>query len=99
MPSLILPTLTSYERGGEHSDSKPHVVTADAIRRLTALEHERAMGFPDHWTACVGNEKKRRSLCGNAVVPAIAEWIGERIVGETKGDHFSSETKRSSNMR
>jgi DNA (cytosine-5)-methyltransferase 1 len=79
LPSDLLPTLTSYEKGGMHADSKPHVVTNKGIRRLTALEHERAMGFPDNWTAGL-DDRTRRALCGNAVVPAIAEWILKRIV-------------------
>lgn len=79
LPSAELPTLTSYEESGPHSDSKPHVVTPHGIRRLTALEHERAMGFPDDWTNGV-IEKRRRALCGNALAPAIAEWIGSRIL-------------------
>ena len=79
LPTSILPTLTSYEGAGIHSDSKPHVVTKDGIRRLTALEHERAMGFPDRWTAGL-EDRTRRMLLGNAVVPNVAEWIARRIV-------------------
>ncbi len=62
-----------------HADSKTHVVAKDGIRRLTPLECERAMGFPDNWTEC-GDDKERWKQLGNAVVPAIAEWIGRRIV-------------------
>jgi len=71
--------LTSYEIGGIHSDSKPHVVTAAGIRRLTPLEHERAQGFPDNWTAGVP-DRQRRLLVGNSVVPALAGWIAARLL-------------------
>jgi site-specific DNA-cytosine methylase len=79
VPTDVLTTLTSYEGAGIHSDSKPHIVTKDGIRRLTAREHERAQGFPDDWTDGL-QDRTRRMLVGNAVVPAIAEWIGTRLM-------------------
>lgn len=79
LPTTYLPTLTSYEGAGIHSDSKPHVVTSTGIRRLTVTEHERAQGFPDGWTKGLP-DRVRRMLIGNAVVPAIAEWLGQRII-------------------
>lgn len=83
LPTRFIPTLTSYERTGIHSDSKPHVVTKKGIRRLTVREHERAQGFPDDWTAGL-DDRTRRMLVGNAVVPAIAEWLGRRIINVAK---------------
>jgi DNA (cytosine-5)-methyltransferase 1 len=55
-----------------------------AVRRLTPLECERLMGFPDNWTKFNTDGKQvsdsaRYRLCGNAVVVNVAEWIGARI--------------------
>jgi len=55
-----------------------------AVRRLTPLECERLMGFPDNWTQFNADGKfvsdsARYRLCGNAVVVNVAEWIGNRI--------------------
>lgn len=52
--------------------------TPGGYRLLTPVECERALGFPDNWTA--GNsDSVRRRMCGNAVAVPVAEWIGERI--------------------
>lgn len=49
------------------------------VRRLSLLEIERVMGFPDHWTKAGGSDVRRRRMLGNAVVPAVVQWIGERL--------------------
>lgn len=55
------------------------------VRRLTPLECERLMGWPDEhtrWTAD-GREisdSHRYRMCGNGVVAPVAQWIGERLV-------------------
>lgn len=58
------------------------------IRRITALEAERAQGFPDNWTKFgkYENEKKeiamtnRYRMIGNAVSPPIIELVGRRLL-------------------
>lgn len=55
------------------------------VRRLTPLECERLMGWPDGWTECTADGREipdshRYRLCGNGVVAPVAEWIGHRIV-------------------
>jgi DNA (cytosine-5)-methyltransferase 1 len=55
------------------------------VRRLTPLECERLMGWPDDWTRwdSEGNEiadSHRYRMCGNGVVATVAEWIGRRIM-------------------
>jgi len=54
------------------------------VRRLTPLECERLMGWPDEHTryAADGREipdSHRYRLCGNGVVATVAEWIGHRL--------------------
>ena len=55
-----------------------------AVRRLTPLECERLMGWPDdhtRWTAD-GKEQadtNRYKQCGNGVASAVAKWVGEQL--------------------
>jgi site-specific DNA-cytosine methylase len=56
------------------------------LRRLTPLECERLMGFPDNHTEFDSNGKKiadtnRYKMCGNAVASPVAEWIGRHLIG------------------
>lgn len=55
------------------------------VRRLTPLECERLMGWPDDHTRydADGNELPdsfRYRACGNGVVAPVAEWIGRRLL-------------------
>lgn len=58
---------------------------AATVRRLTPLECERLMGFPDGWTDIPWNGKdhapdsRRYAACGNGVVSPVAYWIGARL--------------------
>lgn len=65
------------------------VVTAGRARRLTPLECERLMGWPDMHTAHGIREDgtiyalpdmARYKLCGNGVGSVCAEWIGARLM-------------------
>lgn len=55
-----------------------------AVRRLTPLECERLMGWPDdhtRWTAD-GKEQadtNRYKQCGNGVATPVAAWVGEQL--------------------
>lgn len=49
------------------------------LRRLTPLECERLMGFPDNHTAGVSNTQ-RYKMCGNAVVSNVVEAIISRLI-------------------
>ena len=55
------------------------VTATSGVRRLTPLECERLMGFPDGWTEGQADSHRYRQL-GNAVVVPVAEWIGHRLV-------------------
>ena len=55
------------------------------VRRLTPLECERLMGWPDDWTRWRDDgseisDTHRYRLIGNGVVSTVAEWIGHRLV-------------------
>ncbi len=56
-----------------------------AVRRLTPLECERLMGWPDdhtRWTAD-GTEladSHRYRMCGNGVVSEVARWVGQQLM-------------------
>jgi site-specific DNA-cytosine methylase len=49
------------------------------VRRLTPLECERLMGWPDDWTAGQ-SDTHRYKQCGNGVASPVAQWIGEQII-------------------
>jgi DNA (cytosine-5)-methyltransferase 1 len=70
----------------------PHEGTSLSVRRLTPVETERLMGWPDGHTAHGVTEdgrtvdladSHRYRLCGNGVVAPVAEWIGRRIMEAT----------------
>lgn len=66
---------------------------AMGVRRLTPLECERLMGWPDGWTERTADGKKipdshRYRMCGNGVVSTVAEYIGHRLVA---ADSFMSD--------
>lgn len=59
-----------------------------SLRRLTPVECERLMGWPDEYTAKGiddnGNQisiadTQRYRICGNGIVANVTEWIGKRL--------------------
>jgi DNA (cytosine-5)-methyltransferase 1 len=50
-----------------------------SVRRLTPLECERLMGWPDNWTAGQ-SDTHRYKQCGNGVASPVAQWIAEQII-------------------
>lgn len=56
------------------SSSKQGLVQGDRIRRLTPLECERLMGFPDGWTEG-GSDTQRYKMLGNSVIVPVIEYI------------------------
>lgn len=56
------------------------VVQDDRIRRLSALETERLMGFPDNYTDLRAAKKTNRyQATGNSWAVPVVRWIGERL--------------------
>lgn len=57
------------------------VVQDDRIRRLSALETERLMGFPDNYTDLKAAKKTNRyQATGNSWAVPVVRWIGKRLV-------------------
>jgi len=57
-----------------------HTLDGARIRRLTPLECERLMGFPDNWTNVEGmSDTQRYKQCGNGVVSNVVEAIIEKL--------------------
>ena len=73
-PSYTLDTIS------QHGVMSPELI----LRRLTPIECERLMGFPDNHTAVDYTGKKiadtnRYKMCGNAIASPVAEWIGVEL--------------------
>lgn len=58
------------------------------VRRLTPLECERLMGWPDNYTLTGTDDNgnpveiattNRYRICGNGIVANVTQWIGERL--------------------
>jgi DNA-cytosine methyltransferase len=78
-------TLTSVGADASEDGSgrgTPLVSEQTTVRRLTPMECERLMGWPDGWTAPEGvkaPDSKRYAACGDGIVSWVAYWIGQRI--------------------
>ena len=87
--ALVVPELAYAAReakGISLLESQTNYIPSESqVRRLTPLECERLMGWPDDWTrfAASGSEisdTHRYRMIGNGVVAPVAEWIGRRVV-------------------
>lgn len=79
----------SSENGPTHALGRTSigmgVASAVRVRRLTPVECERLMGWPDGFTAPPGikaPDSKRYAACGDGVVANVSEWIGRRLLVE-----------------
>jgi site-specific DNA-cytosine methylase len=55
------------------------------VRRLTPVECERLMSWPDDWTAVDGPDtpdSRRYAACGDGVVSNVSEWLARGILAE-----------------
>ena len=94
--SEIAGTLPSNQQGGQRTTDiagayvyrkarRAHAVVTSTVRRLTPMECERLMGWPDGWTDVpwrkkdVSPDSRRYAACGNGVVAPVAYWIGARL--------------------
>jgi DNA (cytosine-5)-methyltransferase 1 len=83
----VVGTLRSGGDGGVPSSRGEHLVVEPTmvVRRLTPLECERLMGWPDDHTRhkADGTEQAdthRYKQCGNGVASPVAQWIGEQLI-------------------
>jgi DNA (cytosine-5)-methyltransferase 1 len=66
--------------GGGGGNNRPAVLESTmAVRRLTPIECERLMGWPDGWTDGQA-DTHRYKQCGNGVASPVATWIGQQII-------------------
>ena len=73
-------TLNSFDVGDVRTTHA--IVDPSIVRRLTPLECERLMGWPDNWTAPEGvkaPDSRRYAACGDGIVANVAYWIAQRI--------------------
>ena len=84
----VVGTLRSGGDGGVPSSRGEHLVVAPTmvVRRLTPLECERLMGWPDDHTrykadGTIQSDTHRYKQCGNGVASPVAQWIGEQLIG------------------
>lgn len=74
-------------KAGTGGGNLPIVSGAFTVRRLTPVECERLMGFPDNWTRIPWRGKPegqctdgpRYKACGNSMCVNVMRWIGMRI--------------------
>lgn len=64
-----------------------YIVQDKRIRRLSPIECERLMGFPDGYTDLKGAKRTNRyQALGNSWAVPVVKWIGERLIDEIKGN-------------
>lgn len=67
---------SNYHKGWMDHGQRTHVIINGRIRRLSPVECERIMGFPDGWTSMLSDMQRYKKL-GNAVIPDIVEYISK----------------------
>lgn len=77
-------TLQAKSSGGYSLNYQNPVRIGYRVRRLTPVECERLMGFPDGWTEG-GSDTARYRALGNSVAVPCVEWIMRRIVEVVSG--------------
>jgi DNA (cytosine-5)-methyltransferase 1 len=87
VPNLVIGALRSSDGGPDaaHALEGSLIPAPAGVRRLTPVECERLMGWPDNWTAPEGvksPDSRRYAACGDGVVANVAEWIGRGILAE-----------------
>jgi DNA (cytosine-5)-methyltransferase 1 len=87
-PNRVVSTLQASGKGrgyrvdAEGAAGNQITPTVSGVRRLTPVECERLMSWPDNWTAIDGEDtpdSRRYAACGDGVVSNVAEWIARGI--------------------
>ncbi|MBE6364295.1 MAG: restriction endonuclease subunit M [Lentisphaerae bacterium] len=78
-----------------------YVVQDERIRRLSVLEAERLMGFPDNYTSIEGSKKTNQyQALGNSWAIPVIKWIGEQLFcGKNNFSSITNITNCISTMR
>jgi len=83
----VAATLRSGGDGGVPSSRGEHLVVEPTmtVRRLTPIECERLMGWPDDHTLYradgkLNSDTTRYKMCGNGVASPVAQWIAEQLL-------------------
>jgi len=64
-----------------------YIVQNERIRRISPIECERLMGFPDGYTDLKGAKRTNRyQALGNSWAVPVVKWVGERLINEIKGN-------------
>ena len=83
------PVQTLKERMGTGGNNVPIIAREKEetmqVRRLTPVECERLMGWPDNHTLPRADGKDnadttRYKMCGNGVASPVAQWIGQHLM-------------------
>lgn len=82
--NLVCAPLTTTPYADNESQESKLVISYLGVRRLTPLECERLMGFPDGWTDVPhkgkpASDSARYKALGNSMAVPVMRWIGERI--------------------
>ena len=89
--SEIAATLRGFGHGWQGQQNSTHSVAVNEnqeetmqVRRLTPVECERLMGWPDNHTlhradGKTNSDTTRYKMCGNGVASPVAQWIAEQI--------------------
>ena len=80
----VSPTLRSGTNGTGHAVAH-NAASTMAVRRLTPLECERLMGWPDNHTFTKADgttqaDTHRYKQCGNGVASPVAQWIAKHLL-------------------
>lgn len=74
---------TKWNGNAAATNGSLFVVQDDRIRRLSPLETERLMGFPDNYTDLPGAKKTNRyQATGNSWAVPVVRWLGTRLLND-----------------
>lgn len=72
---------TKWNGNAAANNGSLFVVQDGRIRRISPLEAERLMGFPDNYTNIPNNRKTNRyQATGNSWAVPVVKWLGEKIL-------------------
>ena len=78
---------TKWNGNAAANNGSLFVVQDGRIRRLSPLECERLMGFPDDYTDLPGAKKTNRyQATGNSWAVPVVRWIGQRLIAHISDD-------------